>query len=1178
MQLTVILRKVSYTGGTTLQLLRVMKLTAIILLGICTAAAARGHSQGITLDVKDAPIKQIFKEVIRQTGVSIIYDAKLFKDVGPVTIKVTNASIDEVIHKCLAGLPYTYSRDGNKIVVKKSALPGAVKPDISNAVADVEATPPINIRGRIVNEQGQPLARVSVVVTGTSTGTISNELGEFALDVLSGDATLVFSSTGYLTQEIKINNRTLINVTMVVNTLGLSEVVMIGYGSRSKRDVTTSISTLNADKIEKQIPASPELLMQGQMSGVQVIGNTGNPTARPTVRIRGTNTWGISDPLYVIDGIPIKEYGAGIEGTDNTNQFVRGYVNIMAMIDPSDIESVSVLKDASAGSVYGVRAGNGVVLITTKKGKKGAPAVNVSLRYGIQNIYKRLALLNSQQYADFHNALYASDPASANSRSVLNYVFDPNDPGYLGNSPTYDWQGALRNKNAPSQDYSINVSGGSDRADYYASFGYTDQEGVNIYNFMKRYSGSFKLNVDLTRFLRVGINYRLAYQQAKNFSFSPVDLYQTPPSWQPIYDAAGINGYAAAIDGFDANGVWKGNVKYGNYTRFNYPGYMSLRHFPLSGLRNLGNAYIELTPFKYLKIKGAINIDRFDNSSRRLTQYASTYFQYGGTNPTKKGAPGSVGEYMQRSSLNLNIIKEITASYSRPIGNHNIDILFNAMSQKYSIDYFDGNNASVPSADFNLASLGGDNQYLSVTSFVRKGALVGTLLRASYNYAGKYYLDVAVRRDGSSRFAPENRWGTFPAISAAWRLSKEKFLQNVLWLDDLKLRAGWGKLGNQEVKDLAYLSVINTSPAYAWGNNSNNDGRGYLSTAAAVFGMPNKDLSWEKTATINIGFDAVLLKSLTLSAEYYTKMTDGILQTLTVPPSVGLIERPVGNIAKVQNKGIEVNINYSGNFGNLNYSVGGNFTTVHNEVIKMYGGIPMSNIEEGYSLFYIKGFQIDGRFKTNEEVTTWLATHNDLRYKSASVKAGDFYFKDLRGAPGPGDKFYSQKPDGIIDDYDQVYLGKTIPGYFYGLNLNVGYRNFDFTATFTGVGDVQKTNSIKTNLIDLDGEGVLHTTDALNYWTATNTNTNLPRLIWQDPADNRRFSNFSVEDAGYLRLSNVQVGYMLPAFGLQKVIKYTRIYIGSSNAFTLTKFSGLDPEDENNPAPVVFYAGISVRF
>lgn len=373
------------------------------------------------------------------------------------------------------------------------------------------------------------------------------------------------------------------------------------------------------------------------------------------------------------------------------------------------------------------------------------------------------------------------------------------------------------------------------------------------------------------------------------------------------------------------------------------------------------------------------------------------------------------------------------------------------------------------------------------------------------------------------------------------------------------------------------------------GNNPNNIGYGYTSSGAAVYGMANKLLTWEKTNTLNVGMDAIFFKGLNLSFEYYNKLTDGILQTVSLPASVGVINQPVANIAKVRNSGVELNANYAGSIGDLAYSIGGNLTTVKNVVEKTYGGIPMFDrgIEEGMPMFYIRGYQIEGRFQSDAEVDEWLKTHEDVIYKGGRVKAGDYYFKDQRGAPKAEDlekginKYYSPSPDGIIDDYDQVYLGKTIPGFYYGLNLNLEWKGLDLGMQFTGVGDVQKVNSIRQSLANMSNEGLNMLREVQDHWTPSNPNALYPWLIYQDPAGNTRFSNFYVSDADYFRLANLTIGYTLPDVvykGTRNILKYARIYVGCTNLFTITNYEGLDPEDDNNPAPFMIYTGLSLKF
>lgn len=1157
------------------------------LLGIIQVFAENSYSQQtqLTLKFKQARMEDVLNEIEDKSEFYFLYNEDIVNTKKTVTLNVKDEKIDKVLNTLFQETEISYTISDRQIVLTNTGNESAAK---GNSVQQKPVT------GRVTDASGSILPGVSVVVKGTTYGTVTDNNGKYSLSNVPENATLQFSFIGMKQQEIMVGNRNNLDVVMAEQTVGLDDVVVIGYGSRSKRDVTTAISTISADKITKVVASTPELLMQGQMSGVQVSGNQGNPNARPTVRIRGTNTWGVADPLYVIDGIPVKEWGAGVEGSQD--QYTRGGINVMSMIDPNDIESISVLKDASASAIYGVRASNGVVLITTKKGRKEKTTVNYSQRFGFLNLRQEIKLLNAQQYVDFNNALYASDPSSDGSRSPLNEVFRPENPNYLGKMDTYNWQEAVKNKNAMTQDYSVNVSGGTEKVDYYLSFGYSDQDGVTIDNNLKRYNAAIKINTEINQYLRLGVNYRLSTAEARDMSGYIGSLLKTAltPVVQPIYDADGINGFAQVVNGYDDKGVWNNKVLYGSLTRYNMPGLFSMINSKNSSLRNMGNAYLEFEPIKGLKLKGTFNVDNFDNTNKGGTQYNSSYFKYDGGDPNN--IPGSVGDYGLRVTNNLNIVSEFTLNYMKAIGKHNIDLLLNTMAQKYTANWTDVGTTYVTSTNPNLINLGGENLYTRVGGFKDISARKGYLGRIGYNYNTKYYLDATLRMDASTRFDPDYRWGSFPAASAAWRISRESFLEGAKWLNDLKLRAGWGKLGNDEVANMAYLSTINTAPTYAWGNNPsprtdnpNTIGLGYTKSGAAVYGMATRDLQWEKTRTINIGFDATVINDLSLSFEYYSKLTSSLLQTVTLPPSTGVISMPQGNIGEVSNKGIEFNFNYKHTFGKVNVSAGANLTTVKNRVEKMYGGIPMLDrgIEVGQPLYYIRGYKVAGIFQSDAEAQDWMKKYEDTGYQTAKVTAGDFYFKDMRGAPKQQDiaeginKYYSPKGDSIIDDYDRVNIGKTIPGYFYGFYLNADYKGFDISAQFTGVGNVQKINNTKSTFGMPYGEAMNHTSEVLNAWTPDNKNTNIPRMIWGDPAANGRFSDYFVEDADYLRLANLQLGYTLPETiyaGTNNILRNARIYLGCSNLFTITKFKGLDPEDQYNPAPLIIYTGLNIKF
>ncbi|NJK93941.1 MAG: SusC/RagA family TonB-linked outer membrane protein [Bacteroidales bacterium] len=504
------------------------------------------------------------------------------------------------------------------------------------------------------------------------------------------------------------------------------------------------------------------------------------------------------------------------------------------MIDPNDIESISVLKDASAAAIYGVRAANGVILITTKKGRGDKPVVEFSSRYGIQNITQKLDVLNTQQYAKHVQDVYATDPTL--SVDPLNKdVFDPNSPKYLGNNPTYDWQEAMKNKNAPTQDYSLRLSGGTPKSDYFVSMGYSNMEGTLIGSNLERYSGSFKINTSIAKWLRTGVNYRITSAEGRDNDFLVTywEAAQTPP-WQPIYDENGPGGYAPTVSGYQPDGTYKSDKIYGTGTRINLPGVIDMNDANYKSLRNMGNVYVEVEPLKNLKIKASASMDMYTTNRYEFTDFRSSVLRYAAGDPRSIGGGNSVGTYGERDVYNHNFVNEITVNYNNSFGKHNIDLLLSGMDQQYNSKYTGMSTEYMTTTLDYLRKLGGENKYTNVGSDINRWALQGLLGRIGYNYDSRYYLDLTVRRDGSARFAPENRWGTFPSASVAWRISSEPFLQDLTWLNDLKIRAGWGQLGNQEVRDLAYLSPIDTKPSFAWGINSAAIGKGYFSSAATV--------------------------------------------------------------------------------------------------------------------------------------------------------------------------------------------------------------------------------------------------------------------------------------------------------------------------------------------------------
>ncbi len=790
--------------------------------------------------------------------------------------------------------------------------------------------------------------------------------------------------------------------------------------------------------------------------------------------------------------------------------------------------------------------------------------------------------MNTEQYVDFYEQAYANNPSFK-----IDPQFDPTSPLYLGNTQeSWDWQTPLINENALNQDYAVNISGQTDKTNYYASANMASTEGVLINENLDRYSFNIKLDNDVKDWLKIGINYRLAYVEGEDVNRSNVtDRAQTPP-WQPIYAETGIEelkGYAPVITGYNSAGQWKKDKLYGEGTRINTFGEMALNSQTYNSVRNLGTAFLELTPIKDLSIKGTFSIDWYQHNRENFRDYMSNYFSYTSGNPATEGAPNSIGQYAERTTSNYNQVNEISINYKKTFGDHNFDLLLNGQDQQFTAEYKTANTRLLTTRLPYLWTISGPDEWTNVESEPFRWALQGLLARVGYNYNFKYYLDVTVRRDGSNRFAPGKRWGTFPSASAAWRISAEPFMQNQNFITDLKLRAGWGQLGNQEVRQMAYLSTIERTPTYAFGTTDTGLGNYYI--GAAMFSFPNSALEWEKTTTTNLGFDAVLFENLDMSFEYYYKKTDGILQETSLAPSAGSKRNPVANIAAVKNSGIELSLNYNNKIGEITYNVGGNFTTVHNEVLSTDQNIPFNTengrIEPGYPIGYLFGYKVGGIFQNQEQIDEFTSTTTDKNI-SRSFAPGDMYVLDVNGEPDPenGYRFYTPGADGVVNEYDRTFLGKTIPGFYYGLNLGAEYKGFDFSAFFQGVGDVMKLNRSMQNLGNLGTRGNNLHVSALDSWTEERPSNTIPKAIVGAQNYNSVASRF-IESAAYFRLNNIQLGYTLPQSvysSLGNAIDYARVYLSVNNAFLMTPWSGLDPENDDNPMPRVFNIGLNARF
>jgi TonB-linked SusC/RagA family outer membrane protein len=1178
--------------------LRVMKLTALLLLTICVQVSARTYSQRVTLSAKNMSLEKVIGDIKKQTGYSFFYNVDWLQKANTVTIEVKNMQIENALNIIFKDQPLSYSVINNTIVLKLKEVSAEKVSQVSPS-----PLPPPDIHGRVVNEKGEPMEGVTVSIKGTRQATATNANGEYTIAATKGQV-LVFTYINYSSHEVSVGSQNTYNIALQLQGSTLNDVVVIGYGSRQKKDVTGAVSSVGSKEIEKSTAISPELALQGRAAGVLVGSGGGDPQARPTVLVRGLNTFGFSEPLYVIDGVPLYEGGGGV--TTGGIGDIRSPINILSMINPQDIESISVLKDASAAAIYGVQAANGVILITTKKGKAGRPKVEVASYFGTQNIPKTLSVLNTQQYFTLLREAYANNPVSNGSGGFKTFEeqngprYDAASSQYVGNSATYDWQNALLNKNAALQEHSVRVSGGNEGTTYYFSAGYAKTESPLKANNLERYSFAMNIDSRISKYVQAGITLRLVQENALVNTQADLGTMLSTIPFQPIYDPSDPTGFAPVTSAtfipnpdYDPNLLNAGapfifdgdpQLLWGTQTRFNVFAFQQLNNNTYDLKRAIGNAYAQIEPITGLKLKGTLGGDYYFNLRRSWTNLDQWRFSQTPGNPYERQDGKAVGQYGERQGRTYNLNKDLTLNYNHTyFKDHNIDIIVGASEQFARWSWTDA-SGNVDYADPQYRSIGNIPPFTTASaSILQEDALVSYFGRLSYKYKDKYYLDGTLRRDESSRLAPGHKAETFPSFAAAWRISAEDFFPKNTFINDLKLRGGWGRLGNfKSAGYYEFLSGISTSPDYPVGSGNGNP-FGTQVQAVSLPNFANTTLTWEKLKTTTVGFDAQLFHNqVSFTAEYYHKITYDIIQSVPLPPNTG-IEAPASqNVAQVKNTGVEIQLGYNGKLGPVNFNVSGNLTTINNKVLKLNLGNPfgdeLGRVEEGYSIGYLWGYKVGGIFQSQAEIDEWSKSHTDKNI-SQPYQPGDMYFQDVYGNPRNSKERFSPMPDSVINDNDRTYLGKTIPGYFYGFNIGANYKGFDISIFFQGIGDVQKYNGLRAGLEGMSGLANQLTT-VLDRWTPTHPSTTMPRAAFNDPSVSERFSSRFIENAGYLRLKNLQIGYSLPRGLLNKAgfIQNLRIYGSAVNLFTVTDWSGLDPENDLIPPTRQFLFGVNATF
>jgi len=956
----------------------------------------------------------------------------------------------------------------------------------------------IDIKGKVLEENTKAtVIGATVKVKGQKVGTVTNANGDFNLNVKTLPTTLVVSVVGFKSQEIDVYEAEPTTIYLAEDQNRLSAVVVVGYGTQKRSELVGSIASVSTDALKRTPAASIDNLLQGSSSGVQVTQTSGQPGGGVSIRIRGgSSVQGGNEPLYVIDGFPF--YNTAISaGTISGNS-----TNPLSAINPSDIESINILKDASATAIYGSRGANGVIIITTKKGKGEQSRVTYEGNFGVQSLRKKIDLLNAHDFAILrNNALYDTNPAKGQFQYLTQEQIDK-----LGTGT--DWQNEAF-RQALTQNHQLSISGGTQKTHYAISGNYFNQEGIVRNTDFSRFSGRVNLDSQVSDKLKVGVNLTGSKSNANVAPSGIVTSLLLMPPTATVYDANGSYTLRNPFENIFSNPI--ASLK----EQIN-----KSRSYKL-----LGSAFAEYSFTKDLVFKTlfGVNID----NNKEYNYVPKTIYEGVLTN-------GQAGLGILDSYTWLN---ENTLTYSKEIAKkHNLEVLAGFTQQENKQEIVRAGSSSFVSDDLTYNSLQGGSVITSPYSYASKNALISYLGRVNYNFNHKYFLTASVRQDGSSRFGKNNKWGIFPSAGASWNASNEEFFKPLLPIvNDLKLRLSYGKTGNQEIGNYQSLSTLSTTK-YLIGN--------ALVTGFTPDRISNDYLGWETTYQFDGGIDISLLKDrISLTVDAYRKKTVDLLLSVQIPWTTGQ-ETSLQNYGSVENKGLEFTLNTQNLVGKFKWNTNLNISLNRNKVLSL-GGSATSYVSGNYivkvgeSLGTFYGCLIDGVLQTGEETTKGTYTG------SATPKAGDRLYKDVNG-----DKTFTSAADRAI-------IGNAQPDFIFGFNNNFEYKGFELSLFFQGSVGNKILNGNRQSLELFSGQQNA-AASALDRWTPTNASNLIPRAKL-DPAP--VFSNRYIEDGSFVRLKSASFGYTFP----KKVIKAlklsnVKIYVSGSNLLTWTKYTGFDPE------------------
>lgn len=1099
------------------QIFRIMRISTFLLM-VCVfcSYAGNAHSQNakVSIHMNNVKLDKILNEIENQTDYLFIYNNQV--DINKITsVKVKNEAVAQVLDRILSGTGINYELEGTHIILTTEA--------IKDLHAQQQAK---TVTGTVTDVSGEPIIGANIRIKGTTTGTITDIDGNFSIEA-KPQSVIEVSYIGYLTQETVINNQKSIRFLLKEDTKTLDEVVVIGYGVQKKADLTGSVANINTEKLNTQSNANIGQALQGKIAGVDIVSQGGAPGSGTRIMVRGIGTLNNASPLYIVDGM---------------------YMNSIDHINPNDIASIDVLKDASSAAIYGSRAANGVIIVTTKEGSntEGKPIIDLSVNLGISTASKFLDMLDAKGWAEV-----TTIARQAIGKPALDMATD------LANKPDNDWQDIMF-RPALMQNYNLAVKGGGKYSTYYTGLGYFNQDGIVKGTNYQRYNIQSKNDYKRGIF-SAGTNLIISFSHDKPLHQELRGgmigtILQSVPTLEK-YDDTREGGYGGT---------------YGDVVNIPHPLAIiddNIMDRYNENVKIFANLYAQIELFKGLKYK--LNLTP-DFSFERYKNYLNKY-DFG-------LATNSITQLTERQRRRRNILVENLLTFDRTFGEHKISALAGYTYQDSRFRHIQAYGEGLPQGleEIDAATTNRSNEGNSWRS-----VLTSILGRVFYSYQNKYLFTATIRRDGSSKFGKNNRYGYFPSFSLGWNVAEEKFMENVHWLDQLKLRGGYGVLGNQEIDNYQYSSTITTGINYP-------DGNGGLLQGAFPKNFANPDIKWEETAMTNVGIDFMAFNNrLSLTADYYVKNTKDILLTVPIPISSGGANDPIRNAGKIRNNGFEFNLGWMDQPNpDISYGINliGSFNK--NKVIAMgsesgsiKGGSTNQNIttsetKAGYPIGGYWLISTAGYFNSQEEV-------------DAYAKDG----KKIQPVAEPGDiKFVDANNDGVINDDDRVFQGSPFPDFTFALNGNMRYKNFDLSIGLQGVLGNKIYNATRQTLEDVT-KGSNFLASCLDYWTPENKNASHPRLTWDDPNRNTRAeSDRYLENGSYLRLRSVQLGYTFPQTWFKGAIQHARVYINAENLFTITSYSGYSPDvnaDNANyrgfdnfiyPTNRTFMLGLNVTF